>query len=145
MILQETYERAQQATVVAEAWYRELFQAFATGQLQLHTNYGGLQLVSIFDAKPHAWRARPVFAVKFDMPDIEPPKPFVVPPTLNDELPQKYHEALAAEKNAWDASNVAFVDHVMNHPEKGRCNVDLGFVRYNAGKLRVLEVKPYGK
>lgn len=145
MILQETFERAQQATVIAKAWYRELFQAFATGQLQLHTNYNGLQLVTIFDAKPIAWRARVVYAVTLDMPDMPRPKPFVVPVTESNELPQKYHEALAAEKNAWDANNVAYVDHVMNHPEEGHCNVNLGFVRYDAGELRILEVKPYGK
>ena len=134
--------RARYASQVAAAWYDKLWQAYINEEFRLHTNYDGLMLSSIFDAKPTAYRARAVEQFDFGFPE-EHTYDFDGPDEWEDPL-QGYYKAYLAEKEAWSIYTACYsqlVDEMLQSGVTPKRN-DTKHAEYPAGRIRVLEVKP---
>ncbi len=107
----QAYYDALQASAVAKAWYAELCQLIHAGTLQLHTPYHGLQIVSIFDAKPVAFRAKPVRQYR-----INKPIPDLLPIDLPEDKPVilGYYDAVENERQAWSIFNAQYCQAILD-------------------------------
>lgn len=91
---------ARKATLVAQTVYREL----VARKLNLGKQPNGLILGTIWDAKPIAWRPRPVYQYDFHL------EPAEVGVTLDfdEDIVAQYHVAYLAEKNAWSEHDICY-------------------------------------
>lgn len=130
------------ASQIASMWYDYLWQDYLNEEFKLHTNYNGLILLSIFDAKPTAYRARAVEQFDFEFP--APPKIILPnPPDPWEDSLQEYRKAYLAEKEAWSLYQANYnnlVDAALKDGIKVKRN-DHKHAEYEAGKIRVLECK----
>lgn len=137
-----TRNLALEASQRASMWYDYLWQDFLAEKYVLHTEYAGLILSSIFDAKPVAYRARVVEQFIFEFPE-HPLAPLDTPESLDNTL-QEYYEAYLAEKEAWSlytANYNVLIDAALKEGVEFNRN-DRKYAWFDNGKIRVLEVKP---
>lgn len=143
---------AQHASARAKWWYDKVWDAYDNMDYALNTPYNGLMLVSIFETKATAYRARPVDQINIGLNDIHP-TPEIENPT--DDPLHAYYAALQTEKDAWSLYQAAYdrfalvilrdwqryCDWCTNTGHTLPVRNDQKYARYNSGHFRVLEVK----
>ncbi len=131
---------ALQATKDAETWYSHLCELIRQKVLLPHTPYHELQIISIFDAKPVAFRAKPVrqYQINTPIPDFNTTHIPVNKPKIVG-----YHEAVEQEKQAWSIFNAQYNQAIMEwlkHPDDRFTQITADIlIRVN--RFRVWEVK----
>ena len=101
---------AQQASADARAWYDRLCQDIHAGVYQHGGKYHSFRLTSIFDAKPIAFRAKPVYQYTVVG------KPAQLKPTKIDESTPSivgYYLAAEAEREAWSLYRARYTGVVL--------------------------------
>jgi hypothetical protein len=113
----QAHRERQQASVNAQWLYSELVHAIEfERRYELMTAYEGLKIVSIWEAKPVAWRPTPLYQYDFRLPTGVPEPNWK---TEGDVL-HDYYRAYLLEKDAWAKFTAVYIDAVhewLRNPE----------------------------
>lgn len=108
-ILYQAHRERKQASVNAHWLYSQLVSAIEDeGRYQLNTAYNGLKIVSIWEAKPIAWRPSPIYQYDFHLPNGSPEPDWI----LDTDILHDYFNAYLVEKEAWSRFTACYIDAV---------------------------------
>ena len=133
MSLAAAYGEAIQAQTNARWLYAQLAAAIAAGKYELNRSYGGLQIKSIWEAKPVAWR--PVPHYQYDLGLQE--GPLQVDWQLSGDLLHDYHKAHGIEREAWSKFQALYIEAVYAGLREGKV-----LATSDHSNLKIYEVKP---
>lgn len=110
-------QKAVAATRVSHAFYEAMCTEIEVGELKLNTNIGGLKIVTIWEAKPTAWRPRPAYEYHFPEVDAAADGPFLLPQgmTLDGDFVRQYFDAAAIAKDLWSQFDIEYQLAVAAH------------------------------
>jgi len=113
----DAYREATQAKVNSRWLYSQLADAIKAGKYQLNQPYNGLQIKSIWEAKPVAWRPVPIFQYDFRLPEGTPEPNW----EIEADLLHDFFKAYCIEKEAWSKFTAIYIEAVyewLQNPEK---------------------------